>query len=119
MITKQIFRAILNELAQNLSHLTKTKGEEYTANDDQLANFRQSAAEAGVSMEQVWLVFFNKHFSAIRYYVKNNRVESTESINSRIDDAILYLALLRAMVAESEGAERKYLLASAPILDEK
>ena len=99
------FTSLLNETFEGIFKLTNTKGEEYSRSDDQLGNFRRSAAEARLTMEQVWLVFFNKHVDSIKSYVANGgKVKSTESIGSRIDDAILYLILLKAIIEDkSDG----------------
>ena len=103
--SKGKFTSLLNETFESIFKLTNTKGEEYSRSDDQLGNFRRSAAEARLTMEQVWLVFFNKHIDSIKSYIVNGgQVKSTESIESRIDDAILYLILLKAIAEDkSDG----------------
>ena len=100
-MTKQDFDKLLDAVHLRLRYLTATKGEEYSRSDDQLANFRRGAADAGISPLQVWLVLFNKHVDAIKSYIKDGRVRS-ESIDDRINDAILYLCLFKAMVQESQ-----------------
>lgn len=102
MISKIQFKKVIHETYESILRLTETKGEEYSGSDDQLANFKRSANEAGILQEQAWLVFFNKHVDAIKSYVRIGK-EKSEPIESRIDDAILYLLLLRAMVHESKG----------------
>lgn len=92
---KQRFAALLEETYETLARLTATKGEEYSRDADQLANFRRAAAEAGISAEQAWLVFFNKHIDSIKTWIRGGKI--TEGIEGRIDDAILYLCLLKAL----------------------
>lgn len=95
------YKAILEECMRILDD----KGEDYTEGNrdkDRLYNFRTQAVDAGLSMEQVWLVFFGKHVSAIKAYCKRGQVES-EPIRERIKDAINYLLLLSLMVAEREA----------------
>lgn len=104
-MNKTRFQKLLDDTLAELKALTATKGEEYTGSDDQLANFKRQAAEAGLRPEQVWLVFFNKHADSIKSFVRTERVLS-EPIVGRIDDAILYLVLLKAMVVEKEEQAR-------------
>jgi hypothetical protein len=70
-----------------------------------LANFKRGAVDAGVTPEQVWVVFFNKHLDAIKYYCRHGKVLS-ESLDERIDDAILYLLLLKALYHEHQEQPR-------------
>lgn len=100
--TKQQFQEIMEDTFETLRELTATKGEEYSGNQDQLANFRRSANDAGITPAKAWLVFFNKHIDAIKFHVKNLAVRLSEPIEGRIDDAILYLLLYKAYVIESK-----------------
>jgi hypothetical protein len=88
----------------NIINLTKTKGEEYSRGDDQLANFKRGAEEIGISKEQILLIFLNKHMDSIKHWVKYPEISTSEPITGRIDDAILYLLLLKAMVEEGQGS---------------
>lgn len=99
-MTKTEFKEVLDSQHRILCLLTATKGEEYSRDDDQLANFKRSANEAGITPEQAWLVFFNKHADAIKHYIKNGAVKGAEPIEGRINDAILYLALFKGLVYE-------------------
>lgn len=90
----------MEETFGQMRALTASKGEEYSRSDDQLANFKRSAEEAGVTPQQVWLVFYNKHMDAIKHFIKTGFWLSTEKPEARIDDAILYLLLLKAMIKE-------------------
>jgi hypothetical protein len=105
---KQRFMALLREQLAALIHLTETKGEEYARDeDDQLANFKRQSDELGIgSQERVLMVFLNKHLDAIKNYIKEGQVLS-EPIEGRIDDAILYLILLKAMIIEKQEEERR------------
>lgn len=116
-MNKQTFQKVLAEVCERMNVLTATKGEEYAGrgdDKDQLANFKLGAHETGVEATTVWLVFFNKHMSSIKDYVKRVQAGGThtevnksasEHINGRIDDAILYLVLLRALVQEAQEKE--------------
>lgn len=102
------FRKLLTQVHEKMVSLTESKGEEYKGvQDNQFGNFERTAQDTGLSREQVWLVFFNKHFDALRTYVRDMATgverKRSESIVGRIDDAILYLILLRGMVIQNEG----------------
>ena len=98
---KSDFQILLRNQFEEISALTATKGNEYAQSDDQLANFRRQSADLGISPETVLMVFMNKHLDSIKGYIRGDTTLS-ESIESRIDDSILYLILLKAMVTEGE-----------------
>lgn len=108
---KEDFQELLRETHRRMLELTASKGEEYSRDQDQLANFKRSAAETGIMPEQVWLIFYNKHADAIKNYLRRLKLFSesevaislSEPIESRIDDAVLYLILLKAMIRETRG----------------
>jgi hypothetical protein len=90
----------------------RVKGNDYTlgqAELDRLHNFRTAAEFAGITLEQAWLIYAYKHFSAVARYCKDGKVDS-EGIKGRIVDLINYCLLLAKAVAESdlpdEGAFR-------------
>ncbi|MBT9158766.1 MAG: hypothetical protein DDT26_00013 [Dehalococcoidia bacterium] len=96
------FAKTIDELHQRLKSLTASKGEEYKRREDnQFANFERGALALGLTREQVLMVYLSKHIDSITTWVKDlsrgeNR-EYAEPISGRIDDAILYLLLLRGM----------------------
>lgn len=101
------FRVSIDELYKRLLALTQTKGEEYKGEEDnQFANFEREAAENSLTREQILMVFLSKHLNSIRTYVADHargRIrEYAEPISGRIDDAILYLLLLRGMAVEND-----------------
>jgi hypothetical protein len=109
------FQELLKQQHQALLALTATKGEEYAnAPDDQLANFRRLGLKLGLPMEKVLMVYLTKHLDSIEHYIKplasghaNNLTAKalSEPIDGRIDDAILYLILLKAIVIERREVE--------------
>lgn len=103
------FSSIVHEVHDKMVTLTHTKGLEYRAgDDDQFANFKKQSVELNMPMEKVLMVYLSKHLDSIRNYVRNcpvSHVEHydpklSEPIEGRVDDAILYLILLRGMVRE-------------------
>lgn len=109
---KARFQNLITQQFDRLRDLTATKGEEYTrSDDDQLANFKRQAAELGTEPEKILGVYLNKHLDSIKTYIKAKKAgqrapDLSEPIEGRIDDAILYLLLLKAMVVEQSEQDR-------------
>lgn len=104
---KSDFQKLLDSTLEHVRELSATKGEEYAnSNSDQLANFKNWSTRAGTPVPKVWMIQFLKHMEAVEFYVKHSTVLS-ESLDSRIDDAILYLILLKAIHHEysNDGPE--------------
>lgn len=102
------FARSIDELYERLKLLTASKGEEYKRRDDnQFANFERGAQALGLTREQVLMVYLSKHLDSITTYVKDRAAGQekvyAEPISGRIDDAILYLLLLRGMTIENFG----------------
>ena len=96
------FNMILESTYNTLIKLTKTKGDEYKEqNIDQLYNFKKQGSDVGVDPRVVLRIFMDKHYSSITSYIKsvqNGKPNPlSESLNSRIDDMILYLILLKCL----------------------
>lgn len=90
----------LRTTAERLFALTRSKGREYANSDDQLANFKRLATRLGLTPAQVLMVYLTKHLDSIDSWVKNPHQDLAEPIDGRIDDAILYLILLKAIANE-------------------
>lgn len=101
---KDQFQRLLRETHETMVKLTATKGEEYANSEskdaaDQHANFKRLSAELGLTPEQVLSVYLTKHLDAVKSFLRTDR-EFSEPIEGRIDDAILYLILLKGLVQE-------------------
>jgi hypothetical protein len=101
--------ACIESTAKSLTVLSEGKGREY-CNDsaDGLANLRNAAHKLNLNMETVCLVYLNKHITSIETYVR--RMEETketpklaEPIQGRINDAILYLILMKCIIHEKRA----------------
>lgn len=109
-MTPNQFEKLLADQADKLQALTRTKGKEYARDDDdKLANFKRLGKSLNLSPEAVLFVYLSKHLDAITYYVSGQkwsspRDESSEPIEGRIDDAILYLILLKGLLADRFSA---------------
>ena len=100
----QTFKTVINQTFERMHELTASKGIEYANSDDQLANFKRLSEKLGLTPEAVNLVYLTKHMDAIESYVKNGKSNS-EPIHGRIEDAILYLILLKSIIVEKEGVD--------------
>lgn len=105
-MNKNQFRLMLDATYKNLVNLTASKGEEYSRDSDQLANFKRLATELGLEPEVIWAVYFTKHIDAIKSYVKTQK-ELSEPIGGRIDDAILYLVLLKGLISDRQNGSTR------------
>lgn len=102
-VTDPVDHAFLEECMRVL----EAKGGDYTEGlrDDRLRNFRAAAADTGITMEQVWWVYFFKHLASLKRHVREGQVES-EPIRCRLVDLVNYLVLYNRMVIEREGFAR-------------
>jgi len=64
------------------------------------ANFERVASDLGLTREEVLWVYLRKHFDGITSWIRGHRSQR-ESVSGRINDAIVYLVILRAMVEDS------------------
>ncbi len=93
-----------------LKRLTGTKGREYRNGDpDVHANFNRLQAMLGIDRHKVLMVFATKHWDSIGNYIRTLGQDGapalSEPIDGRIDDIILYMLLLKAMIRD--GYNRK------------
>jgi hypothetical protein len=83
------------------------KGADYSKEDaDRISNFRESADECGVTIQQSWYIYAYKHWNSVKAYVKKGKLE-TEPLWKRLMDVIVYCTLL-ALIAKDQrtpGAE--------------
>lgn len=95
----------MSDVYGKLVDLNNKKGHDYAGDEDALANFKNHAAELGLTPEQIWGVYAGKHYDAIKTYVREGAVAS-EPIEGRIEDMILYLFLLYGLVVERREEDK-------------
>lgn len=95
--TENIIKRTFDEIYE----LNRTKGRDYASDENAIGNFSRHAENLGLTPEQVWGVYASKHWDAIMTYCKRGVVQS-EAIEGRIDDAILYLLLLKGLVFQKQ-----------------
>jgi hypothetical protein len=102
-MTRNEFQELMRKQFERLLEINSTKGHDYASDDDALDNFKRHAAGLGLTPEQIWAVYASKHWDSIITYCREGAVAS-EPIEGRIDDCLLYLFLLRGLVAEKDLA---------------
>lgn len=104
-VTHEHHLKVLAEVFDHLKHLTQSKGQEYAGQEganNMHANFDRLATKLHLIPEKVLWVYTTKHLDSIENWI--NEIGSpaarklSEPMEGRIDDAILYLILLRGMV---------------------
>lgn len=100
-MTSSEFEYLLAATYSKLCGLTAAKGREYANSDDQLANFKRLSQALGISPEAVCFTYLAKHLDSIQSYLRCPEKPLSEPIEGRIDDAILYLVLLKALCHDS------------------
>ena len=101
-MTREEFDVLLSSTFDTLASLSDTKGAEYAHDADQLANFKRLGERLGMTSEAVLMVYLTKHLDSIESYIRRPSVDLSEPIDGRIDDAILYLCLLKALIHDSD-----------------
>jgi len=71
------------------------------ADNNAFDNFERLAKETDVSREFILWVYLRKHMDGILAWINGHRSQR-ESVHGRIEDAIVYLALLHAMAEDVE-----------------
>ena len=92
-------RALFEKTMKEMSRILEQKGAEYAADEDAVANFKRGL-EIGITAEQRWWTFAEKHWAAITQYIKRGKVMSEEPIEGRIHDMMNYLFLLLCLIEE-------------------
>lgn len=103
------YNKMLDETFSTIRELSTKKGGEYAGDTDRLLNFRRNADAAGTTKELIWRVYVSKHWDAIMQYEQDIRNGKTrdrlESLESRVDDIIVYMLLFKAMLRENSRPE--------------
>jgi hypothetical protein len=103
-MTGELAERIMEDLLKKCQEIRLSKGIAYGGNKDRLGNFKRCAELSNTTTEQVWYVYFIKHFDALSSYIRKEYKDS-EPIEMRIADLINYLLLLHAIISEKEIIE--------------
>lgn len=96
-MSTQEFVTLCGNTWDDITRLTQSKGQEYANSDNQLDNFKRLSKALGLAPDAVCFVYLTKHMDAIQNHIREPGRAKSEPITGRIDDAILYLLLLKAI----------------------
>ena len=104
-LTNEDVTRIVEQTMRRALDLRATKSVEYAEDGDGLSTVRRIAIATGATMPMVVTTFMLKHVDAVVTHVRiNDKTRHlTEPIEHRIDDAVLYLCLLKAALSEESG----------------
>jgi hypothetical protein len=105
-VTFEELQKIEDQVWAHMRDIRETKGREYAHDEDTLADFKEVAAEAGITPLQCWLTYVQKHQRAIGTFVREGGVKS-ESLYDRCVDVIVYHVLLLGLVEDLEKETSK------------
>ena len=102
--------SIITSTFETIVGLSGSKGEEYSNSADALANFKRNGERIGLDPLQIWHVYASKHYDSICTFIKDiatGKVRNTsEPIEGRIDDLILYLIILKGLKQDKENESK-------------
>lgn len=102
MKSKQDVAQIMSETFLRLDKLREAGQKEYAHDDtNAFANFDRVGKYLSIEREKVLWTYLQKYLDGIVAYINGHRSQR-ESVHGRIDDAHVYLELLRAMIIDRE-----------------
>lgn len=118
----QELAALVESTFDRVRELLRVKGGEYASDDDALANFRRGSRLTGVPSLTVAMVYASKHYDGIGNFVRDRldgtRRASSEPIEGRLDDLIVYCILMKALIKEGPLAAEELPLVAREIAQE-
>lgn len=100
-VSKQEVADLVDLVFKEISFLREAGQKEYAGGENALGNFERLAGMLGINREKVLFVYMMKHIDGINAYI-NGHLSQREPVESRINDVIVYLILLRAMVEHNK-----------------
>lgn len=104
-MTIERFNEIVQQQLRKTADLLTVKGNEYAPNVDRLAAFKQAADLQQISVPEALGGMLAKHVVSIYQMLHDASLYTDEKWDEKINDAINYLLLLKACIAEEEGEE--------------
>jgi len=102
-MTRQEMAQVMERVFEECRALRDAGQKEYARRESNaFANFERVAERVGISREQALMVYLEKHLDGIHAWVNGHRSQR-EDVRGRINDAIVYLTLLRGMIDEQEA----------------
>ena len=101
-MTKQKLAEWMQVTFKECEGLRNAGQKEYARREENaFANFERVAERIGISREKVLMVYAEKHLDGLHAYCDGHKSQR-EDIRGRINDLIVYLAILRGMIEENE-----------------
>lgn len=105
MKTRSEVAKIMDMVFDECRALREAGQKEYARDlENAFANFERVAERTRQSRENVLMVYLEKHLDGIHSWIGGHRSQR-EAVAGRINDAIVYLCLLRAMVEDGREAQ--------------
>lgn len=104
-MTIERFNEIIQQQLRKTADLLTAKGTEYDPDVDRLASFKRAADLQQISIPEALGGMLAKHIISIYQMLHNASLYTDEKWDEKINDAINYLLLLKACIAEEEGEE--------------
>lgn len=98
----QDFEELLAGTLSQIQEVLGVKAREYAPGGDRLHNFKIAAAYMQCTEEQACFSYLTKHLVSLADMVKSGKIHPNEVWDEKIGDALNYLILLRAIVAERD-----------------
>lgn len=93
---------VMERMFEECRGLRSAGQKEYArADDNSFSNFEEDARASAISREAVLAIFANKHWRGIRSFIGGHRSQR-EDVRGRINDMVVYLVLLRAMLDQDQ-----------------
>lgn len=106
-MTKDEMAKVMSETFTRLQGVREAGQKEYAHDtSNAFGNFERTGKELDIPREKVLWIFMKKHFDGILAHIKGHKSQR-ESVHGRIDDAHVYLELLRGMIIEDEAQYNK------------
>jgi hypothetical protein len=107
-MTHDEFNKYQLQLIDKVLAMGPTKGKEYANSENRFANFNRLAAELDMTNIRVAWVYTKKHLDSIASYCRIGQTFSSEGIEGRIVDAIVYLTLIAGMIEEAKPKHQPF-----------
>ncbi len=99
-MNKDDMKSVMDRVFGECMELRVAGQKEYAHRDDNaFANFERVGERLNINRAQVLLVYLEKHLDGIHSWSKGH-ISQREGVRGRINDAIVYLCLLRGMIEE-------------------
>lgn len=104
--TQQEVAALFREVFENEIMALREAGQaEYAhADSNAFSNFERVSTDLGIDRKMVLWTYVRKHLDGITSFLRGHRSQR-EDVRGRINDAIVYLLLLRAMIEDEKNNE--------------